>query len=125
MTGKRVLSIGQCQADHSRISRLLHTQFSADVVAADTAEQALKHLQRERFALVLVNRVFDADSHSGLDFIRALRQRADIPEMPVMLVSNFPEAQEEAAAAGAVPGFGKDHLHELETIEKLRRYLGD
>ena len=44
----------------------------------------------------------------GLDLIRELKE--EYPDQKVMLVSDFPEAQEEATAAGALPGFGKADL---------------
>jgi CheY-like chemotaxis protein len=123
MTGKRVLSVGQCLADHGGISRLLRGSFAAEVVPAASALEALGRLRHEAFALVLVNRVFDATGEGGLDFIRRLKGDHQLAGVPVMLVSNFPEAQDEAAAAGAVPGFGKSALHEQQTLDTLRPYL--
>ena len=123
MTGKRVLSVGQCLADHGGISRLLRGSFAAEVVPAASALEALGRLRQEAFALVLVNRVFDATGEGGLDFIRRLKGDRQLAGVPAMLVSNFPEAQEEAAAAGAVPGFGKSALHEHQTLDTLRPYV--
>ncbi len=40
-----------------------------------------------------------------------------------MLLSNFPQYQEAAVAAGAEPGFGKAELDRPETLERLRRFL--
>ncbi|MFO0925962.1 MAG: hypothetical protein U0736_02860 [Gemmataceae bacterium] len=125
MTGKRVLSVGQCSMDHGSISHLLHSQFSARVLPVATGEEALGQLRRETYALVLVNRVFDATGESGLDFIRTVKGDADLEEVPMMLVSNYAETQEEAQAAGAAPGFGKAQLHERQTIENLRPFLGE
>src|SRR4051794_6451514 len=114
MSGKRVLSVGQCMADHGSISRLLKSSFQAEVVTADTAEEALRRLREEAFDLVLVNRVFDATNEGGCELIRQVKADHGLREVPLMLVSNFPEAQDEAQAAGAVPGFGKSRLHERE-----------
>src|SRR4051794_6307159 len=101
----RVLSVGQCHFDHGNISRVLSSQFSAEVVPAATADEALSALRQGGFALVLVNRVFDSDGGSGLELIREI---AGSPgSAPVMLVSNFEDAQARAVAAGAVRGFGK------------------
>lgn len=125
MTGKRVLSVGQCSMDHGSISQLLHSQFSAQVLPVASAEEALARLRREAFALVLVNRVFDATGESGLDFIRQVKSDAALEEVAVMLVSNYAETQEEAQAAGAAPGFGKSQLQERQTLENLRPFLGD
>jgi two-component system chemotaxis response regulator CheY len=124
MSGKRVLSIGQCMADHGSITRLLRTAFAADVVPTGSAHEALERLRSEAFDLVLVNRVFDATGESGNELIRQVKADGKLAAVSIMLVSNFPEAQDEAVAAGAIPGFGKSALHERETIDKLRPYLG-
>jgi CheY-like chemotaxis protein len=124
MTGKRVLSVGQCWADHSSIARVLGSSFGAEVVAASTQGEALARLRDEKIDLVLVNRVFDADGSSGLDLIRAIKTHEQAPEVPVMLVSNYDDAQAEAVQAGAVKGFGKAALgqpHMLARLEPLLR----
>src|SRR5262245_42002286 len=108
MVAKRVLSVGQCQADHARLSASLRRAFDVEVIPAEGAVEALERVGKEGFDLVLVNRVFDADGGSGLDFIRRLSQGS--PGLPVMLVSNYEDAQQEAVAAGALPGFGKASL---------------
>src|SRR6476660_8348454 len=51
MTAKRVLSVGQCAADHGSISWTLRSSFGAEVVGADTAEEALTLLRDGDFAL--------------------------------------------------------------------------
>src|SRR5262245_27268233 len=93
MTMKRVLSVGQCGLDHGNIFRALQRSFGVEVVPAGTAVEALDRLRHEEFALVLVNRVLDADGGSGLDLIRRIRSESVVP---VMLVSNYEEAQQEA-----------------------------
>jgi hypothetical protein len=40
-----------------------------------------------------------------------------------MLISNYPEYQAEALAAGAKVGFGKDQFESLEAVESLRQVL--
>jgi two-component system chemotaxis response regulator CheY len=119
MAGKRVLSVGQCGADHGSISRTLRSALGAEVVAAHTAEEALARLQQEAFALVLVNRIFDADGSSGVELVHR------VGGVPVMLVSNYADAQAEAVAAGAVPGFGKASLGRPEMLERVRPYLSE
>jgi two-component system chemotaxis response regulator CheY len=122
MPAKRVLSVGQCGADHGSISASLRRSFDVDVASADDAAEALRRLEAEKFDLVLVNRVFDLDGSPGVDFIRQVKQ-ANSP-VPVMLVSNYPDAQQEAVKAGALPGFGKAALGEPATLSALRRALG-
>jgi CheY-like chemotaxis protein len=123
MSTRRVLSVGQCTADHGRISSTLHATFAAEVVGADTAAEALDRLRQEAFSLVLVNRVFDADSDSGVAFIRQMKADPAAAGTPVMLVSNYADAQAEAAAAGAEPGFGKAALRAPETVARLKPHL--
>ena len=124
MSVKRVLSVGQCFADHSSLSRTFRTHFGAEVVGADSAPEALALLEREACDLVLVNRVFDADGGPGLDFIRQVRQEPLQDRVPVMLVSNYEWAQEEAVQAGARPGFGKSSLGQAPMPIMATRFWG-
>jgi CheY-like chemotaxis protein len=123
MTAKRVLSVGQCMADHGRIRYYLRSTFAAEVESAATADEALQQLRDNTFALVLVNRIFDLDGAAGIDFIRRLKTDTAAGGVPVLLVSNYPEAQAEAVASGAQPGFGKAALEAPRTVELLRAYL--
>jgi CheY-like chemotaxis protein len=123
MTAKRVLSVGQCRADHSGLAWSLRSEFDADVVPAATADEALHLLRSNSFALVLVNRVFDYDNSSGVDLIRRLKGDAVLRSVPVMLVSNYADAQAEAEKAGAVPGFGKASLGRADMLDRVRPFL--
>jgi two-component system chemotaxis response regulator CheY len=123
MSSRRVLSVGQCNFDHGNISQALRHTFAAEVVPAATADQALTLLRQGGFDLVLVNRVFDANGDSGLDLIRQVKTDEQLRRVPVMLVSNFADAQQQAVAAGAEPGFGKAALGADETIDRLRHHL--
>lgn len=126
MNRPRVLSVGQCGYDHSQISRVLGRSLDAEVVRADTQAEAVEALRNEGpFALVLVNRVGDADRARGLDLIRTLKADADLANVPVMLVSNHDDAQAEAVDAGALPGFGKSDLGSGRELDALRQALAD
>jgi len=120
---KRVLSVGQCFADHSGIARVLHGSFGAEVIGADSAPQALEQLRQGTFALVLVNRVFDADGSSGLDLIRAIKADEQLGCVPVMLVSNYEDAQAQAVQTGAAAGFGKAALGQPHMLARVEPYL--
>ncbi len=106
----RILDVGQCGFDHGSISRHLTKAYGAEVARASSTAEALKVLRGGKFDLVLVNRVFDRDGTPGLDLIRALKADPDLADLPVMLVSNYPEAQAEARTLGALPWFGKADL---------------
>ena len=125
MTAKRVLSIGQCGADHYGISSVLRQHFGAEVEQASTQTEALQLLRQEPFALVLVNRVFDADGDSGVELIGRIKADKTLRAAPVLLVSNYADAQREAVEAGAEPGFGKAALGRPEMLDLVRPYLAD
>ncbi len=73
---------------------------------------------------MLVNRLLDADGSDGLEVIRAMQADPALRSIPVMLVTNYPEYQGQAMAAGAVPGFGKAALHQGETSPAAGQILG-
>jgi CheY-like chemotaxis protein len=102
----------------------LTTTFEADVIAADTHAHALDALRRGPIDLVLVNRVADADGAEGIELIRAMKDDSKLSGVPVMLVSNLAEAQEEAVAAGARMGFGKSELSGEVATERIGAALG-
>jgi two-component system chemotaxis response regulator CheY len=117
----RILSIGQCGVDHAAISRLFRTEFSVTVDSADSLPEADELLGDNTYALVLVNRVLDADGSSGVSVLQNLIARH--PSVPMMLISNYPDAQQEAMRLGAVEGFGKSSLHHDRTRTLLRNVL--
>lgn len=120
---KRVLDVGQCAPDHAAIRRLVQGTFGAEVVQADRLDDALAALRRESFDLVLINRKLDVDYSDGIEILRAIKTDSALASTPVMLVTNYPEHQQAAVAAGAEPGFGKAELGLAATREKLGRFL--
>jgi CheY-like chemotaxis protein len=111
MNAKRILSIGQCGADHYSISTFLQSHFeNIEVDPVASAADAVAALQSRPYDLVLVNRRLDIDGSSGIDIIRRLKKDAAWAPLPMMLVSNHADAQKEAKAAGALPGIGKANL---------------
>ena len=117
-----VLSIGQCSFDNGSLSRLisslggttktiaLHTQVAEAIVSCQPK-------------LILVNRVNDSDGSSGIELIREIRSNPQFEAIPIMLISNYADAQKQALAAGAVPGFGKSQINSTEVSALLKKYL--
>jgi len=120
---RRLLCVGNCSADHAALSRWLEEHFDIVVHAADTFEQALSAIRRQSPDLVLINRRFHADGREGVELIRRLKSDAHTAATPVMLISNFPEYQAQAVAAGAAPGFGKDQIRRPEGLERVTPFL--
>ena len=120
---KRVALIGHCGPDSSYL-RLAVTRAQKDVkvVMADDAEE-LQRVIDEGVDLLLFNRVLDYgfSEDEGVAVMRGLR--AKHPELKMMLVSNYPESQAEAVAAGALPGFGKREIGTPRVTELIREAL--
>lgn len=120
---KRVALIGHCGPDSSYL-RLTVSKASKDVqvVMVDDAAE-LDRLIVEGLDLLLFNRVLDYgfDDTEGVAVIRRLRKSH--PNLRMMLVSNYPEAQAEAVAAGALPGFGKREMGSARVAELIRDAL--
>ena len=122
MEASHVLSVGQCGFDSASIEQLFERDFAAEVHSVDTANDAIGRLQSEKYDLVLVNRRLDMDGSSGVALIEKLHTLA--PEVPKMLVSDKSDAQSEAVAKGALPGFGISALRSHQTAEMIRAALG-
>jgi cell division GTPase FtsZ len=115
----RVVLVGHCGFDASSIRRLVEkTLPNADTSAVN--RQADLDAKLDAPSVLLINRVLDGRFAAGSAYamIAELAQRDEPPQM--MLVSNFDEAQEQAVAAGARPGFGKSDLSKPETAQRLR-----
>lgn len=119
---KRVLDVGQCPPDHLAI-RMLMENLGAEVHQVALPAEAMRILTRQSFDLVLVNRKIDRDYTDGIELVRMMQKSVETRGVPVILISNFPEAQQEAVQAGARQGFGKDHLQNQDTLDLLRQYL--
>jgi DNA-binding response OmpR family regulator len=121
---KRVLDVGNCEPDHASIRDLIQRHFDAEVVQAHGMDDTLEVLRSCDVDLVLVNRLLDQDHSEGLDVIRRIKSERQAARVPVMMVTNFPEYQEQAVSEGAVEGFGKLQLHDERTVTVLTQYLG-
>ena len=98
---KKVLSVGQCNADNARINQLIKDNYAAEIELVDTHDEAIQVASQKQFDLILINRLLDTTGTSGLEVIRELQSANEQPTA-TMLVSNYEDAQNEAVAAGAV-----------------------
>lgn len=119
---RNVLSIGQCSLDHGSISRLL-ADLGAHAIKVDLHSKTIAAIREHRPHLILINRVNDTDGSSGLDLIRELKSGAESGQIPLMLISNYEDAQVKAIELGAVRGFGKSSLGLPETQLLLKNLL--
>ena len=121
---KKVALVGHCGPDSSflRIA-VSRAAGQAKVLSADDS-QSLKRVLDDGVDLLLLNRQLDFgfDEDEGVEVIRKLR--AVYPNVKMMLVSNYPDAQAAAVAEGALPGFGKRELNSPKVAEMIRAALG-
>lgn len=121
---KKVALVGHCGPDSSflRIA-VSRAAGQAKVLSADDS-QSLKRVLDAGVDLLLLNRQLDFgfDEDEGVDVIRKLRPM--YPNLKMMLVSNYPDAQAAAVAEGALPGFGKRELNSPKVAELIRAALG-
>lgn len=113
-----VALVGHCGFDGSSLTRLAKSALpGAQVVAVNHQNDldAVAHRQ----SLLLINRVLDGrfDADSSLSMIQQLAKGDDAPAM--MLISNYPDAQADAQAAGALPGFGKNDMGSPAVAQRL------
>jgi hypothetical protein len=113
------LSIGQCGYDDSRIGQVVRTAIGATLDRAADPEEARRMMSAKKYDLVLVNRVFDAGTGMGVDFIADAARSENAP--PMMLVSDYADAQAAAVTNGALMGFGKASIADPRMGELLRK----
>lgn len=119
----RVLDVGQCDYDHGHIKQLLSSSFEADVQRSHSIDDAINSLHESNFDLVLVNRILDRGGAEGLDLVKQMKSDDAISNVPVMIISNYADAQDKAVAAGAVRGFGKSALTDRTTLDLLSEVM--
>jgi len=120
---KRVVLIGHCGPDSSYL-RMTISRVSREIsVSMVDDEIELQKIIDEGADLLLVNRELDYGfkESEGVEIIARLHGAH--PDLKMMLVSNFPESQAEALAAGAMPGFGKRELGSERVANLIREAL--
>lgn len=115
----KILNVGQCGIDGPRIQKFLEREFGASVVSAESVDDARERIGDESFQLVLTNRILDRTGEEGYEVVKAAHEQGT----PVILVSNYDDAQERAGKLGAKPGFGKAALDAEETKARVAAAL--
>jgi hypothetical protein len=95
-----------------------------NILMADDSLELTRAMEANDIALVLFNRElgYGFEPATGAEMIALLRQTN--PNLKMMLVSNYPDAQQAAERAGALPGFGKRELGTPRVHQLLREALG-
>jgi CheY-like chemotaxis protein len=123
---KKVLLVGHCGPDSSYLRMAIRSAAPhVQVLAADEASELERVLHHDQIDLVLLNRElgYGFDEPLGAAVIRSLRSKH--PELKMMLVSNYADAQAAAVEAGALPGFGKREIGTPRVAKLLKEALGE
>jgi DNA-binding NarL/FixJ family response regulator len=118
-----VILVGHCGVDGPRLQREISTRIpDTHVIRVNSTADLERYLEQDA-DLFLVNREPVGFDEDGLDIVRDIRQ--EHPQAKVMLVSDYPEAQQAAVQAGALPGFGKSEMGSESLTDTVRQALGD
>lgn len=120
----RVLLVGHCGPDAYAIKNAVSRSLPGAAVSMVTSDADLAR-ELPTANLLLINRMLDGDysADSGIDLIRTIAS-TDGPKPAMMLISNYNDAQQDALAAGALPGFGKRDLYTPLATDRLRAAAG-
>ena len=120
---KKVVLVGHCGPDSSFLKMAVSSASRGITVAAADDDQELTHYVNDGVDLLLLNRElgWGFDQTEGVEVIRTLRVKH--PNLKMMLVSNYPEAQAAAVAVGALPGFGKREIGSARVTQLIRDAL--
>ncbi len=120
----RIALVGHCGPDSFALrSAAGRTVPGVQVVFANDSRSV--DAEFEASDLLLVNRVLDGEFESSavVELIRELVARPAARggrKAALMLVSNFADAQKDAVAAGAMPGFGKKEMNSERARDLIR-----
>src|SRR6185437_10976404 len=120
---KKIALVGHCGPDSSYLRMTISSiDRDSQIIMADD-DQSLMSIVSSGADLLLFNRMLDFgfEEQEGIAVIRRLHKH--YPKLKMMLVSNYPEAQAAAVAAGALQGFGKRDLGSPRVKEMLREAI--
>ncbi len=119
---KNVLIVGHCDLDHPQITSLIESNFSAKVTRVKLLKKTIDYLGNQDYDLVIINRIGAFDQENALDLIKTIKQDGRF-NVPLMMITNYKDQMDKAVEVGAVPGYGKDSLHDKETLELLGKFF--
>jgi DNA-binding NarL/FixJ family response regulator len=122
---KTVILAGHCGPDSSYLKMTIKKALGdVQIVAADDSQELTRALEKHEPDLILFNRELGHgfDPGTGVETVRLLHRTH--PNLKMLVVTNYPDVQSEAEAAGAQPGFGKNELGSHRVLQVLRDAVG-
>ena len=123
VTPRKIALVGHCGPDSSYLRMAVGNAIKGAKVLMIDDDEDLTRAVNDGVDLLLFNRVleFGFSADLGVDLIKRFRQ--EHPELKMMLVSNYADAQKDAVDAGALPGFGKREIGTPKVTEMLKGAL--
>jgi len=117
---KKILLVGHCGPDSTYLKIAARSALGEVAVTSAGDRAQLDRAIAAGVDLILFNRELDYgfEPATGVDMIRLLKQQH--PDLKMMLITNYPEVQAAAIAAGAKPGFGKRDIGSPRAREMIR-----
>jgi two-component system, chemotaxis family, chemotaxis protein CheY len=122
---KKIALVDHCGPDSSFLRMVIgQAAKGASILAADD-DRELDSVVDAGVDLILFNRQLEYGfaQRSGAAVIARLKEKR--PDLKMMLVSNYADAQAEAVANGALPGFGKREIGTPRVVELIKQALGE
>ena len=121
---KVVCLVGHCGPDSSFLRMAVSTALPGSTVTMADTDDELRDAIQNGVDLMLFNRVLEVgfNDTDGIGMLRNVKQSN--PNLAVMMVSNYADAQQKAEAAGAVPGFGKSEIGSSKVTDRIRDAVG-
>ena len=109
-SSKVVALVGHCGPDSSFLRMAISGAAPGTRVVMVDSDEELETAIGKGIDLLMLNRKLDFgfEATDGVDPLRQIRSRR--PGQKIMMISNYPDAQEAALTAGALPGFGKREI---------------
>lgn len=121
---KTVTLVGHCGPDSSFLRMAVSGAAPRALVTMADTDAELAAAIEAGSDLLMFNRVLEVGfkDSDGTELLRRVKMQH--PEQKVMMISNFPETQQEAEAAGALPGFGKREIGSEPVKQRIASALG-
>ena len=122
-TAPRVTLVGHCGPDSSYLRMAISSALPGAKVSLADTDRELETALDGGVDLMLFNRVLESgfSNRDGIGKLAEIKQLH--PDLRVMMVSNFADAQQAAENVGAEPGFGKREIGSARVTERLRNAL--
>lgn len=125
--GPLVLLVGHCGFDSGGLERAVRSAAPDARIEGVNSRKALDAKLGEA-SLLVINRQLDGsfgvpmgEHGDGVELVRELTTNESAPAC--IVISNFPEAQQAAEEAGALPGFGKKDVRAESAAQSIREAL--